>query len=266
MKNKPKIGLALSGGGALGFAHLGAIQALMDNDINIDCVTGTSIGAIVGAAISVGKLPIEVFNSAKNIKTINIIDVNFKTNGLLSGKSATKLIKEIVGDVNFTDCKIPFKCVATDLKSGEAVVFDSGSLVEAIRASIGVPGIFSPIGKNEKILVDGGLVNNLPDNLLKDMGADIIISVDLINDYVMEGAPRFITQTLVYAFLLQQYECNKLRKNKSDIVIKPKQRGVKQWSFNPKMAEISYNAGYDATIKQIKRIKNKIDKFINESA
>ncbi|NCB01013.1 MAG: hypothetical protein EOM67_02465 [Spirochaetia bacterium] len=207
-----KVALVLSGGGARGFAHIPIIEALERHNIPIDMVVGTSMGALVGGMYAAGYSPkdmreliasydmVELFavSPASFQKPIissfadhrdNIFNLTFDTRGIgkASGLIGDQKILEMLNSAlvntssitNFNHLPIPFRCVGTNLVTGEEVVFSSGSLVKSIRASISIPGIFSPAIVKEELIIDGGLVNNLPIDVAKEMGADIIIAVDV---------------------------------------------------------------------------------------
>ncbi|OGM93084.1 hypothetical protein A2333_01005 [Candidatus Wolfebacteria bacterium RIFOXYB2_FULL_49_7] len=182
-KNKrPKIGLALGSGGAHGLAHIGVIKALLDNNIPIDYIAGASSGALIGGLYAVHKdidaVERIALTSDLNLLTRFMFDVSTR-GGLLSGSTVEQFIRDALDDVAFDALHIPFAAVATDIHTGEAVVLRSGDVSSAIRASISVPVIFEPVVHEGRLLVDGGLVMPVPVSLVRDMGADIVIGVNL---------------------------------------------------------------------------------------
>lgn len=185
---RKKIGLALGSGSSRGWAHIGVLKALEEAHIPIDYIAGTSIGAWVGAAYACGELNnLEKFVLELDWKTVlSYFDVTFPRRGLLDGNKIYHLISQHILKQNIEDLNIPFCCVATDLLTGHEVRFYTGNLVEAVRASISLPGIFTPLEKDGMYLVDGGLVNPVPVNVVKDFGADVIIAVDLNHDIVVK--------------------------------------------------------------------------------
>jgi len=176
------VGIALGSGGARGLAHIGVLEELEAMGISPDIVAGTSIGSIVGAGYCAGQLP-EMRELALDIDLrtflFKIMDFGMPRSGLVEGKRVQELLEEIIGDRTFRDLQKPFRCVAADLKSGEEIVFTEGPLLHAIRASISIPGIFTPVKHGDGFLVDGGLVNPVPVDQLKAMGARITIAVDV---------------------------------------------------------------------------------------
>ena len=211
--DRPKIGLVLSGGGARGFAHIGVLKMLDSLNFPVDYIAGTSIGGLIGALYACGYKGAEIekiVNSAdwdallSDTPARNTIpylqkydDSKYQIqlslqgitpvvpSGLIQGQKICLLISELLvkdGTVyNFDNLKIPLHCVAVDLISGNEVILQSGSLAQAMRATMSIPTIFSPVEWGDSILVDGGMVNNLPVDVVKEMGADLVIAVDVGN-------------------------------------------------------------------------------------
>lgn len=184
-----KVGLALGSGGARGWAHIGAIRALEAAEIKIDYIAGTSIGAFVGGIHAVNQLDeLETFVTEIDWKTIvSLLDVEFPTRGLLDGDKVYDLIYSHVFDCNLEETKIPFHCVATDLLTQKAMILKTGSMVDAVRASISIPGVFTPFQKEENYLVDGGVVNPVPVDVVKAMGSDVVIAINLNYPHSVEA-------------------------------------------------------------------------------
>jgi len=178
-----KVGLALSSGAARGWAHVGVLSVLEEEGIPIDMIAGTSAGAVIGALYAQGKdIPQLKRLAVKTGRTkmAFLADLTLPKTGLFEGKRIKSWLKSIIGDVEFKDLKIPFACVATDIMTGEEVVSREGSVIDAVRASISIPVVFTPAKCSERYLVDGGLVNPVPVNIIKDMGADFIIAVNVV--------------------------------------------------------------------------------------
>jgi NTE family protein len=176
-----KIGLALSGGAARGGAHLGVIRAIDEAGIRVDYVAGTSIGALVGAAYATGAID-QLERFTQNLdwpKMARFLDVALPFWGLIDGRKVTRFLEELVGRQSFVGLSPSLAVVACNLNGGREVVLRDGDLVEAVRASISIPGIFRPVIKDGDILVDGGLVNPVPVSAVREMGADVVIAVDL---------------------------------------------------------------------------------------
>jgi NTE family protein len=209
---RPSIGLALSGGGALGLTEIGVIKWMEENQIPVDRIAGTSMGSIIGSMYSTGMTPAEIQTFAEKIDwdaaflpEPGYTELSYRRkqdrrdfvvaaplglkqglkgpNGLNSGQAAGLLLDRIAfaggGITNFDDLPIPFRCVATDMQSGEAIVLHDGFLADAVRASMAIPGVFTPVELNGRIMADGGMVQNIPVETVRDMGADAVIAVEL---------------------------------------------------------------------------------------
>lgn len=180
-----KIGLALGSGASRGWAHIGVIQALEEMDIQIDVVSGCSIGSYVGAAYASGKLPelAEWVESLTEWQVFALMGVGFHKGGLVSGLKVFKALHENFSFETFEELNKPFAAVATDLYSGREVNFMSGSVIEAVKASCAIPGLFPPLLFENRWLVDGGVVNPVPVNMCRMLGADVVIAVNLSADF-----------------------------------------------------------------------------------
>lgn len=182
---RKKIGLVLGGGGARGWAHIGVIRTLERAGIPIDYLAGTSIGALVGAVYTAGELDkLETFAKDITLRTLmDLLDVSFPNTGLLLGDRIYNFVAEYVLDKCLEESSIPLQCVATNFLSKKEVILQRGLMADAVRASISIPGIFVPVRHEGNIfLVDGGVVNPVPVSVVKAMGADIVIAVNLNKD------------------------------------------------------------------------------------
>jgi len=181
-----RIGLALGGGAGLGWAHIGVVRALEAEGVECDIVTGTSIGSIVGACIA-GDMLDELEDIAREItlkEMISLGEFGFQKGGLIGAGKIERRLREHFGARVIEQLQKPFAAVAADLYSGERVVLDAGDVVTALRASSAIPGVLPPIRTNNLYLVDGGIVDPVPVEAARDLGADIIIAVDLQSDYM----------------------------------------------------------------------------------
>jgi len=187
--NPGKIGLALGSGSARGWAHIGVIQALDEIGIDIDYIAGTSIGSVVGSVFAAGNInALEEVAVQLDWKQIaHLFDVVLPKSGLIDGKKVAGFVRNHLRELNIEELPIPFCAVSTDLSTGDEVVIREGDIIEAVRASISIPGIFTPVRNNGRILVDGGLVNPVPVSVVKEMGADFVIAVDLSHGIVGES-------------------------------------------------------------------------------
>ena len=179
---KPKVGIALSGGAVRGLSHIGILKVLEREKVYINFIAGTSIGALIGALYASGIKIDEIEQIVKTAKWRELVDFTIPKIGLIAGKKVEDYIKKILKNKKFEELSIPLSIVATDLNTGEKIIFNTGDVIKAIRASISVPGIFEPILDNNSIFVDGGLVDPIPVDIVKGMGADIVIAVDLTID------------------------------------------------------------------------------------
>ncbi|MEA1896600.1 MAG: patatin-like phospholipase family protein [Bacteroidota bacterium] len=185
-KKKNKIGLALGSGSARGLAHIGVLRLLKEKNISIDVIAGSSMGALVGACYARNGDITDLEETVLNLdwkQSAQLADPNLALlfKGVIHGEKVKELLKTVIGDVKFRDLKIPLAVVATDVNRGEEVVIKEGSVIEAVRASISIPAIFMPVKLNNRFLIDGGIVNPVPVNVVKDMGATFVIACNVIH-------------------------------------------------------------------------------------
>jgi NTE family protein len=261
-----KVGLALGSGGVRGLAHIGVLKVLIKNNIPIDYIAGASIGSWVGAYYAltkdIGKLE-ELMVGNKQEKLFSFAEISF-TGGLIKGEKLEKLLNEWLHYANFDNLKIPLKVVATDLVKGEEVIFDQGSVAVAARASMAVPGFFKPVKIGEQILVDGGVSNPVPDGIVKKMGADIVISVNLDNCQNIKSLEensytRFDEVASRSLEIMRKFLAKESMKN-SDFIIQPPLKEYSSWLdyfTKNKGAEI-VAIGEKETEKIIPELKNRI--------
>lgn len=190
--SRPTIGLALGSGSARGLAHIGVIRAIEEADIKIDVVAGTSIGALIGAVYASGHLDTleGAFRSLDWKRMGSLFDPVFPRSGVIDGRKIAEFVRAHVHVQSIEQLPIPFCAVATDITTGEEVLIRNGDLIEAVRASISVPGIFTPVRHDSSILADGGLVDPVPVSPARALGADMVIAVDLNHGIVKGKALR----------------------------------------------------------------------------
>ena len=193
MKNnfvqKKKFGLALGSGGPKGLIHIGVIKELLKQGIRIDCIAGTSVGAWVGAhyALNMDIDSLEELTVQRRLsKLAALIDPTLK-GGFVSGDKLQKLLGNWLKNKRFMDTKIPFKCVATDIIAGTEKIFSQGAIVQAVQASMAVPSLFRPVKIKDRFYVDGGIIDPVPDEVVRGMGADIVLAVNLDNCKTKKG-------------------------------------------------------------------------------
>ncbi|MFA5644321.1 MAG: patatin-like phospholipase family protein [Patescibacteria group bacterium] len=222
-KKRIKVGLALGSGGFRGSAHIAVIKALVKNNIPIDFIAGSSVGAVIGAHYAlfkdVEKLEKDFFELQKH-KVHHLRDVNFRY-GLLGGHTLERELFKIFAGARLEDLAIPFRAVATDLVSGEEHIFSKGDLAQAVRASSSVPFTFKPFKLGDKILVDGALSNAVPDDIVKKMGADVVISVNLYNKYNIVNRDLNLAKIITRSAEIALYNLSQDSMKSSDFIINP---------------------------------------------
>jgi NTE family protein len=215
-----KIGLALGGGAVLGAAHVGVLRALKEKEIEIQFVAGTSIGAFVAAFFAFGKSWEEIREIAADLKWLDISQISLSKYGLLSNDKMGELIGEHIGNRDIKDAEIPLAMVATDISKGKKVVLDSGPVADAVMASTAIPGIFNPVEIGKKMLVDGGVVENVPIKTTRALGAKYVIGVDLNARHEIEK-PSNILDILLNSFQFMRQVSSELQTEKADLMIRP---------------------------------------------
>jgi NTE family protein len=177
--SRKRVGLALGGGGARGMAHVGVIRVLEREGIPIDCIAGTSAGSLVGASYAAGIRDQRLLEMALHLRWRDIARLVWPRQGFVSFERMESFLVRTVGDRTFADLEMPYAAIAADLATGEQVVLKEGRLAPAVRASCSVPGLVTPVEVNGRLLVDGGIVNNVPISVVRDLGADVVIAVGL---------------------------------------------------------------------------------------
>lgn len=179
---RKRIGLALGSGGARGWAHIGVLNALAEADIQVEAVAGTSMGSLVGAAFASGKID-ALDHVARHLDWRQVLSMmlefSLPRTGLIDGARIVRFVQDHVMATEIENLPMPFAAVATDIQTGDEIVLQDGNVAEAVRASIAIPGLFTPLVRNDLVLVDGGLVNPLPVDVTRNLGADFIIGVDI---------------------------------------------------------------------------------------
>ena len=261
MINGKKVALVLSGGAALGFAHIGVLQALEENGIIPDIICGNSAGAIVGGAYISGISIDDIKRYSLLFNRNQVIDLKLFplfTNSLLRSAKIDNFLQKLYKNKLIEKQKIKFGAVAVDMNTGDLVEMRKGLVWEAVRASISVPGIFTPVEKDGRKLIDGGIVDNLPTGLALKMGADYIIAVNVINYDNILLEPRNLIHTLVNCMNISQKELLRV-KTKCDTFIQMDLKGVSMGAFKKSETQISIDSGYKETCKHIKKIKKDLD-------
>lgn len=260
--SRKTVGLALGSGAARGLAHIGVVKVFEDCSIPIDAIVGCSAGALVGGAYACGTSTREMTEKALAIKQQDIIrylDLGITgRSGLFRGDNVTKLIKELTNTCSFAETKIPFIAIATNVKNGEEMAFEVGEVWSAIRASISIPGIFTPHRIGESYFVDGAVSNPLPSDYLTAIGIDVVIGVDVVPDVAKmrtEGAPNLLT-VLLNSFDIFQERLVKMVVHHSDVRIRPAIEGIQAHEFF--RAEEIIDRGTKAAMEKIEEINKAI--------
>ena len=260
MASPPKIGLALSGGAARGMAHVGVLRALLENDIRIDCVAGTSAGSIVGGAFAAGMPLEEIADFGRKLRWRHIGRITISRLGVQTNARLERYMRSRLPVTKFEDLPVPFAAVATDLKTGQAVVMkDKGDVPFAIRASCTIPGWYVPVPDGDgRLLVDGGLVAVIPSAVTRALGADIVIAVD-----VNSAGATFISSSgsligvLLQSMMVIQKCVSTQHCELADLVITPKVGHIR-WDQVRRADELMV-AGYEAGLESIPKIRELID-------
>lgn len=254
----PKIGLALGSGGARGFAHLGVIKALTDAGIPIHLIAGSSMGALVASFYGAGIDMDRLYKLSTAFKRKYFLDFTVPKMGFISGKKVKEFIKVFTHGKNIEELSIPIGIVATDLLTGEKVVFQTGSVADAVRASISIPGIFVPEKYNGRILVDGGVSDRVPVSVAKEMGADIVIAVD-VSRVKRNAEITSIYDVIMQSIDIMQAEIINNREIAASAMIRPPVEIYSSRAFT-NIDEI-INLGEEEAKKHIKQIQTVIEQW-----
>jgi len=221
-RDKKKVGLALGGGVARGIAHIGVLKVLTENNIPIDFLSGTSSGSLIGALFAAGMSPSSLEKAATRLGWFRFVRIVFKKHGAASTDEIKRFIIKNIGNVKFSELNIPFGVVAADLLTGKEVFIKEGNVADAVAASCAFPGVFCPIKSGSHLLVDGGLYNNVPSSVVKSMGADFVIAVDVVPGGVLENEPENALQIFGRALDIVQKKISEEGRSLADLLIEPK--------------------------------------------
>jgi len=252
-KKKRGVTLVLGGGSARGLAHIGVLKVLDREKIPIQRIVGTSMGAFIGAAYSVG-VPIERMEEKAYKFSVNkLLDPTIPKMGLLAGARLESTIRDVLENKSFGDCKIPLAVVAADIETGDEIVFKTGDLIQVVRASCSWPGIFNPVRLGGRLLVDGGIKDSVPTKIAKELEADYMIAVD-VGFCVKKGKVENIFQMIIQTVQIMGNELNKYQAKEADIVIDVDLGDLDQISFNRAREAVEKGgAAAELKIDQIKK-------------
>lgn len=259
------LGLALGSGGSRGVAHIGILLALEEAGIRPDYISGCSMGAVVGACYASGMSCEKMRDIVLQIKGRDVIDVSpgfVKSMGILRTKKMEEMIQSLLGDIDIRDMQIPFRCVATDLYSGKLHVFESGPAEVAVRASSTIPCVFRPVSYQGKLFVDGGCLCRVPAKQVKEMGADVVVAVDVLSNTSEE-----ITQVgNILDLVLRVFDIMDAQQTEmhgivdgdvADLVLKPVMKGISQYAV--KDLDIIFEEGYQLGKANAEKIRELLD-------
>ena len=248
----PKIGLALGGGAARGFAHIGVIQVLEENGIKPDLLVGTSAGSLVAALYAAGKSGIELGVLADAMDESTLTDWSYPGRGVIRGAALAKFVRDHTGNRTIEQMKTPLGIVATDLDSGQPILFEIGDAGTAVRASSAVPAVFQPVSIGGREYVDGGLVAPVPVRFARQMGAEIVVAVDISAS--PEGAATGdAMRMLLQTFAIMGRSINNFELRDADVVVRPRLPGVSGADFAARKRSIQ--AGRDSATAQLAALK-----------
>ena len=254
-KRPPRLGLALGGGAARGFAHIGVIQVLEEAGIRPDLVVGTSAGSLVAALYAHGKTGTELASMALTMDEGAITDWAFPSRGMIRGEALARYVREQTGGQLIEQMKMPLGIVATDLDSGAGVLFRRGDTGTAVRASSSVPAVFQPVKIGDREFVDGGLVSPVPVRFAREMGAEMVIAVDIStppDGAATDGTMRLLLQT----FAIMGKSINRFELREADVVLRPGLVGVGSADFTARVRAI--RAGREKATELLPEIQAKL--------
>lgn len=250
----PRLGLALGGGAARGFAHVGVIQVLEQNGIRPDLVVGTSAGSMVAAMYASGKTAAELEATALSMEEATLTDWSLPImgRGMLRGEALTRYVRQAVGGKLLENMSIPLGVLATDLATGQGVLFRRGDAAQAVRASSAVPGVFAPVNITGRDYVDGGLVAPVPVRYARDMGAEVVLAVDISSAPEGNSAVGSV-QVLLQTFAIMGQSINRHELAGADVVLRPALVGVGSADFTARLRAIEAGrAAMQAALPQLR--------------
>ena len=252
---KVKVGLALGGGAAKGFAHIGVIKMLEANGIKIDVVSGTSAGSVVGAMYASGMDAFALQERAFSLDESQIRDVNLLGGGLVKGQKLQDYVNQLVGNKSIQQFPKPFSAVATELETGNRVAFNRGNAGQAVRASSSIPGVFMPVLIGNKKFVDGGVVSPVPVDSARELGANFVIAVD-ISSKASGTAATSALGIMNQAVVIMGQKLGEQELARADIVIRPKVGKIGPADFDQK--NVAILEGEKAALAMLPLIRQKM--------
>ena len=256
--DRPKIGLALGAGAARGLAHIGVLKVLTDNQIPIDYLAGTSIGGIVGGFYAAGIQVDQMKKLATHLHQINWLDLIIPRMGLAAGNKGHEFFRLLTQDKTFEELGVPLVVVATDIEQGEKVIIKEGSVADAMRATSSVPGVFQPFQLGQSLLIDGAVISRVPTQEVRQMGADIVIGVDVrfnVSQRKIKGMIDVILQSIE---ILEKQVVEKCM-IEADVLIQPNTETIGATGFDK--AEECIKIGEEAALVALPQIRALLDNW-----
>ena len=245
-------GLALGGGAILGAAHIGILRAFEERGIKTDYISGTSIGAFVAALYAFGKTTDEIEEIALQLKWLDISSFKLSKLSLFSNKALGDIVENILGEVDIRDADIPLAIIACDIKTGEKVTLTQGSVSQAVMASASLPGIYSPVEIEGRMLVDGGIAENVPVSAIQDFGADTLIAADL-SAKAKYNEPNDVFDVISNAISIAIDNNTKSRSKPADLLITPDLTAKSRTNTDPEEVRHLIEIGYQEALAQLDR-------------
>lgn len=261
--SRKKIGIALSGGAARGFAHLGVLKVFAEHNIPIDYIAGTSAGSIAGAAVASGLSIDEIIEMGKKVSWFNMARFSFSPKGLLSNAPMGEFFRTHFPYEKFEDLPVPFAAIACDLETGKEIILkENGDLMTAVRASCAIPGVFVPIEQDGRMLIDGGVVAAVPTKAVRKLGAEIVIAVDVLaSGATYWGTPSTLLGVFFQSALMLLRAASKAHHYRADVVIIPQIAHLRPDAIG-KMDEF-IKLGEAAALEKVDEIKKLIENASN---
>lgn len=244
---KKTLGLALGSGGSRGVAHIGFLRALEEVGVKPDFITGSSMGAVVGAAYSAGLTIEEMKEAAFNLRILDLLSFTSRRSGVSGTKKMRELLIKCIGDITFADLKIPFRCYAVDMISQQLIEFSSGSVIDAVVASASIPVVFHPLEKDGMRLIDGGILERVPVSQVKQMGADVVVGVDVLGRRdASEDAPNVLKMLIETIDVMDNHRTARRKEEFKDIIdfwLEPDLGDMSQYDL--RLVRFAYEKGYE---------------------
>lgn len=254
-----KLGIALGGGGSRGIAHIGFLQALDDLGIKPQAISGCSIGSVVGSCYCMGMSPKDMYDAAMALRPRELLDPGvtaLKNGTLLKSKKMIAVLRRFLGNTSFDQLKIPFACVGTDIGSGKKVVFSQGDVATAVQASSSIPFIFQAVEYQGKMVADGGVVCRVPTKEVRALGADVVVSVDILGPLNQTTEIKSIFGYMLRVIDIYDNKVNdvNIKKDKSDLYLTPDIGDMSQYKIERKKMQLAYEKGYECAVSNKEKI------------